>query len=208
MLISFPPPLTLSRQSKWRSSALLCLLFISISTLSGCATLNKGDCLKGDWAAIGYNDAAAGLRGQSELRDHYAACAEYKVRPNEQVYFSGYQRGLTRFCTREAGFKHGAASSEYYGICPQSLEPQFLDGYLTGLDLAIGNAWDDLDELRDERSEKARKLTALRQSGRNDKQHRKAVKKLKQRIESLQSDISSKRSDQSQLRTWHAVWAR
>lgn len=185
-----------------------CLFLMAIFTLNGCATLNKSDCLKGDWASIGYNDAAAGLRSDTELPEHNKACSRYNVRSDNPRYFTGYARGLQQFCTQEGGLRHGSSSSEYYGTCPKNLEQRFLAGYLPGLDLAMDNLEDDIEDLRHERRQKTRKLASMQQDKRNDKNHRKAMKKLRQSIESLQSSISSKRSERNELQAWHSIWAR
>ncbi len=203
--------LTLSSPSvtpilKPKTGMLLCILLMTLLALSGCATLNKSECLKGDWAAIGYNDAIAGLRSQNELQEHYEACAEYKVRPNNKVYFSGYQRGLTQFCTQESGLQYGSNSSEYYGICPKSLENNFLDGYLNGLDFAIADIRDDISELRHQHHKKKHRLKAANhQTGKKDQS--KTLKKLRESLNDLDAQISSRRSDRRRLRHWQTLWA-
>lgn len=185
-----------------------CLFLVAIFVINGCATLNESDCRKGDWASIGYNDAAVGLRGNEELRKHNKACSRYQIGSDKKTYFSGYARGLQQFCTQEGGLRHGSSSSEYYGTCPKNLEHRFLVGYLPGLNLAMDNLDDDIEDLRHERRKKHRKLASLQQSNSNDKKHRKRMKKLRQSIESLKSDISSKRSEHNELRAWYSIWAR
>ena len=164
---------------------LLCLLSTAVLT-SSCATLNKQECLRGDWASIGYNDAIAGLRSHNQLQEHQEACAEHQVRPNNPVYFSGYQRGLQTFCTHDSGLEYGGNSSEYRATCPASMEQRFLDGYLTGLELSIAGIRDDIDELRHERRKKKRRLQAIEHQG-GKPAHKKTIKKLRQSLESLDS---------------------
>lgn len=99
--------------------------------LSGCATLNKDECLTADWYQIGYED---GARGYSDTRiaSHREACAKHGISPVFRDYQDGYDEGVIRFCTASNGFAQGKKGYSYSGICPASMEATFLDGYEAG----------------------------------------------------------------------------
>jgi len=188
---------------------LLPLLLIVTLLISGCATLNEGDCREGNWSGIGFNDAAAGLKSNVQLSSHIKACSRYKISSDNQAYHSGYANGLKQFCTREKGVRYGADSSEYYGVCPKHLERDFLTGYTAGLVLSMNELHDDIEELRYERRKQSRRLSALERAGRKDKKdknHNGAIKKLRGRIDNIESSMSVKRSKLNKLRYWYSVW--
>lgn len=106
-----------------------CLLPI---VLSSCATLDKNECLSADWYLIGLEDGAEGER-LSRIGDHREACSEYRVVPNLSDYTSGRREGLQQYCTESIGFSQGLRGDEYKGVCPKSLEDNFLAGYDSGI---------------------------------------------------------------------------
>lgn len=110
------------------------LLFMLVSVLCGCATLNKNECLYANWQAIGLEDGAKG-QDLSYLSRHRKACAKYGVSPDADLYMSGYEAGLTQFCTPERGFSLGLGGAGYSGICPVELEYDFLPAYQQGYEI-------------------------------------------------------------------------
>ena len=201
------PPMYLNLPSVQKNIMKLCVALTVIVLISGCATLNEGDCREGDWASIGYNDAIAGLRGNSQLRGHNKACSRYQVSPDNQTYFSGYSRGLKQFCTQSGGARFGSSRTEYIGTCPKPLERSFLAGYLPNIGLAIDNIQDEIDDMRHQQRKKSRKLDQLQKGKQGKKGGGKSLKKLEENIEDLQSSISSKRSDRNKLRAWYSTWS-
>ncbi|WP_051207085.1 DUF2799 domain-containing protein [Saccharospirillum impatiens] len=103
----------------------------AVTVLSGCATLSEEECMTADWYSIGYED---GANGQSETRigSHREACAKHGVTPDLRDYQDGHDEGLLVFCTSRNGFNRARSGYQYNGICPPSLEPEFLDGYEAG----------------------------------------------------------------------------
>ena len=71
-----------------------CLLVL---VLSACATLSKNECLNADWYHLGTQDGAAGYP-QGRLLEHYEACAEYGIRPDDTKYLTGRSDGLVTYC--------------------------------------------------------------------------------------------------------------
>jgi hypothetical protein len=104
---------------------------ICVVILSGCATLNKNECLTADWYQIGYEDGAQG-HPDSRIALHRKACAAYDITPDFRDYQDGYNEGVIRFCTASNGFAQGKRGYDYSGICPSGLEASFLHGYEAG----------------------------------------------------------------------------
>lgn len=108
------------------------IAFSALLLISGCASLDRDECVNADWYAIGLEDGARG-RAVERLGDHRRACAKHNVAPNSERYLAGRSEGLKSFCTYERGFSEGRAGRAYAGACPQ---PQaFLAGYQRGREL-------------------------------------------------------------------------
>jgi Protein of unknown function (DUF2799) len=111
---------------------LAALLIAAIA--SGCASLDRAECLSANWYAIGLEDGARG-RPLERLGDHRRACAEHKVVPDAERYVAGRDEGLKSFCTYERGFSHGRSGQSYSGGCPAALAVSFQSGYQLGREL-------------------------------------------------------------------------
>ena len=107
------------------------VLLIGALVLSGCATLNKNECLTADWYQIGYEDGARGFP-DTRISSHREACAKHGISPDFRAYQDGHEEGVIRFCTPRNGFEQAQRGYNYSGICPPSLEGGFLDGYDAG----------------------------------------------------------------------------
>jgi hypothetical protein len=111
------------------------ILALALSALAGaCATLDRDQCLRADWYAIGLED---GARGQPLERsgDHRRACAEHGVTPKIEPYLAGRNEGLKSYCTYEKGFSVGRAGQSYSGVCPAGLAGSFTAGFQRGRDI-------------------------------------------------------------------------
>jgi uncharacterized protein DUF2799 len=107
----------------------------ALSALMGaCATLDKDQCLRADWYAVGLED---GARGQPLERagDHRRACAEHGVTPKIEPYLAGRNEGLKSYCTYEKGFSAGRSGHSYSGVCPAGLAGNFTAGFQRGKDI-------------------------------------------------------------------------
>jgi Protein of unknown function (DUF2799) len=102
--------------------------------LSGCASMDRGECVSANWYAIGLED---GARGQplERLGTHRRACSEHGVAPDAQRYVAGRNEGLKSFCTYERGFTQGRGGHAYGGTCPAPLAAAFQSGYQRGREL-------------------------------------------------------------------------
>ena len=112
---------------------LLPVLFVAaILTVAGCASLTPEECLHADWRDIGHADGTAG-RGMDTLAKHRKACAEVGVTPNFSAYQAGHREGVRAFCHPANAYRLGRRGYTYTGICPEDLEPRFLDALEEGL---------------------------------------------------------------------------
>lgn len=110
------------------------LLLATLLVLSGCATLSEEECLTADWFSIGFEDGANGYPS-NRIGSHREACAKHGVTPDLRQYQDGHEEGLLSFCTARNGFSKARNGYQYSGICPPSLEPEFLDGYQAGREI-------------------------------------------------------------------------
>lgn len=108
------------------------IAFSALLLISGCASLDRDECVNADWYAIGLEDGARG-RAVERLGDHRRACAKHNVAPNSERYLAGRSEGLKSFCTYERGFSEGRAGRAYAGACPRP--ESFLAGYQRGREL-------------------------------------------------------------------------
>lgn len=111
-------------------------LLIGTLVLSGCATMNKDECLTANWYQIGYEDGAAGYP-ETRIKSHREACAEYGIQPNFNDFQKGHGEGIQLFCKPRNGFIEGRKNRTYKGICPAELESDFLAAYQAGNEIYV-----------------------------------------------------------------------
>ena len=106
-------------------------LVVAALLTSGCAGLSKEECQVADWRTIGYED---GVKGQSQARisAHRKACAEHGVALQLEEYRSGWEEGIARYCQPGNGYQQGRSGRKYTGVCPESLEADFMQAYRDG----------------------------------------------------------------------------
>jgi hypothetical protein len=127
-----PTALRLSAVQNTLRTGLACLAL----ALSGCATMNRGECLTVDWRTIGYEDGVAGYAGD-RIAQHRKACAKYGVTADLARYQEGRSQGLLEYCQPANGFRVGARGDGYGGICPAPVERAFFDAYSAGHQLFV-----------------------------------------------------------------------
>ncbi len=93
--------------------------------LFGCATLDKAECINADWKTIGFEDGARGYKG-SRIGRHREACAKHGVAPDLDLYESGRRQGILEWCTPRNGYRLGVRGKSYNGVCPGTLEAEFV----------------------------------------------------------------------------------
>ena len=122
---------------------LLLPLFLAAS-LSGCATLNRDECMTGDWYHLGTRDGSAGYP-MSRLNEHRSACAEFGVYPDEAQYVAGRNAGLAAYCQPANAVRQGLAGNGYSGVCPLPMHYQFAE--LNRIAYAVHDAHERLESL-------------------------------------------------------------
>lgn len=108
-----------------------CMLCVGVILLSGCATLDKDECINADWRSIGYEDGARGYAA-SHIGNHRKACAKHGIAPDFERYEQGRCEGLREYCTPRTGYRLGAGGKPYPYVCPKDLEPAFSEAYQKG----------------------------------------------------------------------------
>lgn len=107
---------------------------LTMTILSGCATMSGDECVTSDWHAIGYEDGSRGYTAE-QLSNHRKACAKHGVTPDFEAYQAGRSEGLVEFCKPSRGFNLGSNGGQYYGVCSAHNEGRFLDAYNSGYHL-------------------------------------------------------------------------
>lgn len=177
-----------------------CLILL----LSGCAAMDRDECINADWYLIGFGDGSAGQQPQ-RIDEYRSACAEYAVVPQMEEYLAGHQRGVEVFCTAENGFAQGRAGSKLNPVCHGELKHRFLAGYNSGHELyrqaqQVGRLRKQLSEvnkaqqaLQQEKSDAEAELLAD-----GTKSSRRVV--LYQRIEEIADELERSREKKYRIR--------
>lgn len=105
-------------------------LLVIATTLAGCASMSKDECLVADWQSLGYEDGASG-RNASYIGERRKACAKHGVAPNQMAYDTGYSRGILIYCNFDRGRQGALNGFVPYEICPSHSE--YRKGFADGL---------------------------------------------------------------------------
>ena len=170
---------------------------LALLALTGCATLDKEECVLGDWPAIGYADGKRGIDPEKQLQRHTKACSKHNVTHDQTLYNEGYAQGLIVFCSPDSGYNHATRKKEYLGNCPADLETEFLESYTDGLLALIDNTDRDIDRYDDEKDDARLDLAIL--SGKPNVAPT-TVEKARSRLEAAQSQLSQARNDRRTYR--------
>ncbi len=114
--------------------SVITLSLLALIFLSGCATMNRSECLNADWQIIGMEDGSRG-RELAYVGKHREACAEYNVAPNLEQYKQGHSQGLQRYCTYSNGFGLGLRGNSFNDVCPPRLIADYRLGYQRGREI-------------------------------------------------------------------------
>ena len=109
-----------------------------LSSLIGCshATLDKEDCLRGDWYELGVQDGLAG-KTLGELNLHKEACFEYGITPDQKKYMAGREKGLLDYCKIENAVTTGLNGQLYQSVCPKEIDEAFRKQNLAAYNLYL-----------------------------------------------------------------------
>lgn len=99
--------------------------------VSSCASLNKSQCISGDWYGIGLQDGTRGA-SLSNLSRHREACLEHGVSINGDLYRQGREEGLKTYCRPRNGYYIGLKGYSYNNVCPDHLNREFSRAYQMG----------------------------------------------------------------------------
>jgi hypothetical protein len=110
------------------------LLLAALAALAGCNSMSEKECLSTDWRTVGYEDGVNGFTGD-RIGRYRNACSEHGVTPNLAEYQAGRDQGLQEFCKPLNGFRVGARGAGYSGVCPATLDRDFVDAYQSGRQL-------------------------------------------------------------------------
>jgi hypothetical protein len=109
-------------------------LFLVALLSAGCSSMSAEECSVIDWRSVGYEDGVSGLPG-SHIGHYRQACAKHGVATDLGSYQAGRELGLREYCRPPNGFEVGARGDIYQGVCPASLEHDFIGGYNSGRQL-------------------------------------------------------------------------
>ncbi|MEH6578134.1 MAG: DUF2799 domain-containing protein [Amphritea sp.] len=108
--------------------------------LSGCATLDREECLNADWHLIGYEDGSAG-RLPEQVGEHRQACAEYAVVPDMDAYLQGRSQGLVNYCTEENGYAWVVKALALTRFVPAKARPTLCRATVRGKSYINSSSW-------------------------------------------------------------------
>lgn len=163
--------------------------------LGSCATMSEAQCLAGDWGGQGYSDGASGL-AMTRLDDHARACAKHGVTPDPDAYAAGRRQGLMQYCTVDKGFEVGRTGGSYAGVCPPSVEGDFLYAYRDGqvvhaVEQALSDARSRVESLGRRLEELDEKIAAKQAEARADGLSEAQREEIRRRI----AEIRRERAD-------------
>ena len=117
----------------WRRLPPFAVAMLALA-LTGCATMDRDECLMADWRSVGFED---GRNGQltSYVGEHREACAGHGVTPNLTEYLAGHSQGIAEYCRPQNGFRLGQSGQAYRGECPAGLEADFVESHADGYGL-------------------------------------------------------------------------
>lgn len=141
------------------------VMLISCLVLTqGCASLDKEECARGNWYAIGKKDGQYG-HSTERYQSHISACKQHGYATNLAEYTRGREAGLKKYCTALGGLRSGELGLNYKGSCPSEALRDFRYGFDLGRDIYYLQR--DLDDVRYEIHD-----SRLRRLDRADNKHR------------------------------------
>jgi len=92
--------------------------------------MSADECRSAEWRTVGYEDGRSGSAGR--IGDHSKACAKVGIAPNLDQYELGRADGLRQYCIPSKGYEMGSNGHSYNGVCPEDLEPAFVEALEDG----------------------------------------------------------------------------
>jgi hypothetical protein len=133
-------------------------VLLAVLAMSGCATLNEGQCRSDSWADLGFLDGRNG-RSVDRIADHKEACEKYGTDPDRDDYVADRNEELVQYCTRHNGFEVGRSNGTYEGVCATVNERAFLEGFNKGKALyeaqsRLASVESEISRIEEKRDEK------------------------------------------------------
>ncbi len=136
---------------------------LAVVLLAGCAakpTVSEYQCRAGDWQTIGFKDGAAGF-ASTQLLKHQEACGPFAIVPSRDEYLSGWQQGLTTYCTADNGFLMGRSGVGLNAVCNDELREPYASAYSDGRQLYVARR--DVQQLSQKLNQQQNRLEAIKQ---------------------------------------------
>ncbi len=143
------------------------VLLLMMLCCAGCNTLSEEDCYIADWEVLGERDGTLGLP-VSKIDDHTKGCNRYVSSQDKEKYLQGHQYGLGIFCNSSNAQRQAQALIEYTYFCPSDSEPNYLKGYVKGLDRVLEDIQYELRVAKNDFDKALKQSVKITQSG--DKQ--------------------------------------
>ena len=89
---------------------------LALALLAGCASLNKSQCERGDWYAVGVRDGSNG-RLPTYFEQHVKACSKYGITPQPEPWKKGREEGLKLYCTPSNAYQIGRRGAYPSPVC-------------------------------------------------------------------------------------------
>jgi hypothetical protein len=162
------------------------LSLLSVLLVTGCATLSREDCSRGDWASLGINDGRTG-EPSSRLDEHQKACMEYGIAVNQEAYLTGREQGLQDYCQLDNAFQIGLSGKPYHHVCPPSIDGLF--GHYHSAAFALQQDRAELERLDTDLAGKERDLYDKKLSDKDQLRIRDNIRDLDRKRDRLRSDL-------------------
>ena len=161
------------------------ILLIGSMILAGCATLNKEECLSGNWRELGMKD---GVNGEpaNRIKEHRKACAEHGIQLDEKLYMAGHAEGLREYCQIDNAFRSGLNGQRYNSVCPLDIHSLFL---------RYNDAAYAVYETRQEIKNKHDSISAAQNQLGNKKTPASSKDDIRRDIQKLESELDKLRND-------------
>ena len=137
---------TMPEKDIWRRLQPFAFAMLALA-LTGCATMDRDECLMADWRNVGFEDGRGGQL-TNYVGEHREACARHGVTPNLTEYLAGHSQGIAEYCRPQNGFRLGQSGQAYRGECPAGLEAAFVESHAGGYGLYERR--EEVDRLRSE----------------------------------------------------------
>ncbi len=163
----------------------LCFLCLTL-ILTGCATLSREQCQRGDWYGLGVADGQLG-QPASRIDQHQSACAEYGIAPDNRQYMEGRAQGLSTYCRLDNAFETGLRGQRYQGVCPPAVDGLF-DRYNASA-YEVYRLRQELDSVDDQLTSLEYRLNDRSLSDEGRRQIRSDIRELDRHRDRLRDDL-------------------